>query len=180
MDKYIDVEDFSQMVYENFGRDGEYDYRDLIRILREQPTADVKEVVYCKNCNLLNDKYAKQGETDSDGNPQYYCNHTGKTIKLDDYCSGAELKETIKNLNNNQTLKIDKFAILLNEMDIKSYEISILQEGLKILSKYNDEITYREIIILLRYGSILFPNSCYDNDLKEEIEQVLKGGSDDE
>lgn len=45
MPKYIDIENFSQMVYENFGRDGEYDYRDLIRILREQPTADVKEVV---------------------------------------------------------------------------------------------------------------------------------------
>lgn len=53
------------------------------------PTADVKEVVYCKNCKLLNDKYAKQGETDSNGNPQYYCNYTSKSINLDDYCSKA-------------------------------------------------------------------------------------------
>ena len=99
-----------------------------------------------------------------------FCMTALKKINRELQKGNAELKETIKNLNNNKTLKIDKFAILLNEMDIKSYEISILQEGLKILSKYNDEITYREIIILLRYGSILFPNSCYYNDLKEEID----------
>lgn len=79
----------------------------------------------------------------------------------------AELKSKLENLNNHRTLKVDKFARLLNEMDIKSYEISTLQEALKIMTKYNDELSYREIILLLRYGSILFPTSCYDNDLKE-------------
>ena len=100
MDKYINVKDFSQMIYENFGRDGEYDYRDLIRILREQPTADVKEVVrgkwlheagdihssgkygYCSNCggSVFIPYFSKQGilKTDFD-----FCPNCGADMRED-------------------------------------------------------------------------------------------------
>ncbi len=63
------------------------------RIIDELPTADVREVVRCKDCIYLNNKYAKLGETDENGNPNYYCNRTGKRTGIGDYCSCAEKKE---------------------------------------------------------------------------------------
>jgi len=100
MARYIDaetaLEDIRNLA-EKHHMNGEYEFANgilkAITRIKSQPTADVKEVIYCKNCNLLNDKYAKQGETDGEGNPQYYCKHTGKSISLDDYCSYADMRE---------------------------------------------------------------------------------------
>lgn len=85
MARYIDVEDFSQMVYENFGRDGEYDYRDLIRILREQPTADVKEVVrgeWKDKPNVYGASYCSNCDYELTKNDTNYCPECGAEMRI--------------------------------------------------------------------------------------------------
>ncbi|MFR7854720.1 MAG: hypothetical protein ACLU40_03775 [Acutalibacteraceae bacterium] len=85
MSRYIDADKVREMaiIHENF-KQGIADLTSLREVLDDTPTADVTEVVRCKDCRLATEDIMIDG--------WYYCCNNGMTHKPDDYCSYGERK----------------------------------------------------------------------------------------
>lgn len=91
MPRYVDVENIPKLFNDKYNEtkklisDGDYfldnlaeGFTEADRIIRAMPTADVVEVVRCKDCKHYELMKA---------NNQYFCNEFGGFVHSDDYCS---------------------------------------------------------------------------------------------
>lgn len=81
MARYIDADRMREDWLENGENEYVYDANAVLQSIDEQPTADVVEVVRCKNC--------RYGEIDDSDIPnQYFCHYDGGSWNDEDhYCS---------------------------------------------------------------------------------------------
>lgn len=50
MARYIDADKFEKYILDRYNTMEMVGINQVVNFIKEQPTADVKEVVYCKNC----------------------------------------------------------------------------------------------------------------------------------
>ena len=81
---YIDVDKFAEKIC-NFQAIDEDSANAVIYLLRSQPTADVEEVVRCKDC-----KHGHWNQETCHGKPIYYCDRTDLQVSKYSFCSYGE------------------------------------------------------------------------------------------
>lgn len=87
MSRYIDADKVYEMaiIHENF-KQSIADLVSLKEVLDDTPTADVVEVVRCKDCRMAEEYLMVDG--------WYYCNNNELSHKPNHFCSYGERKES--------------------------------------------------------------------------------------
>ena len=90
MPRYIDADVMKKNLEENYVFIGFADLlNDIIEVIDTQPTADVVEVVRCKDC-----KHYEWADNRAFGMPTKYCSWTGfEDVDDNDFCSRGERRE---------------------------------------------------------------------------------------
>lgn len=99
MSRYINADEFAKQAYEvaypivhdNNSHERGLTLMGIAQLLDEQPTADVVEVVRCKECKHYNNN--KKLYNDDVCEILYYCDGIHRTVCEQDYCSYGERKE---------------------------------------------------------------------------------------
>jgi hypothetical protein len=86
MARYIDAEKADvETIHTSYS--GYSSKADIVEWLGSQPTADVEEVVRCKDCN-----HGHWNQETCHGKPVYYCDRTGLQVSKYSFCSYGERK----------------------------------------------------------------------------------------
>lgn len=93
MARYIDADKIHQFVNENFKDDVPYEWAWTLTAIDHQPTADVVEVVRCKDCKGCELRYPAKA-IGEEAIEEYYCHPNQRYVKSTDFCSYGERRET--------------------------------------------------------------------------------------